>query len=129
MNDPIEIVLVVPDGVGEYSAGAMKLCELFVAKVLSSSMNEIDLSASERERQVSSNAPEVKELFAMFVGARLLRTFYQQLTALAHKKGRLGHFELKAITGGVAKIVSITEISELPNLRLRIETLVTPSQS
>lgn len=115
-----ELVLIIPDGLAEMSVGAVKLCELFIFKVLSSPESEIVISVIEKDRDVRSNSVEVRELISMLLGSKQLHQFYRQLVKFARKGDEAGLLSLNVLVDGKPNQITIREKNGLPDLQLQI---------
>jgi hypothetical protein len=115
-----EFVLIIPDNLVEMSVGAVKLCELFVFKILSSPEDEIVISVNERDHEVRSNSVEIRELISMLLGSKRLNEFYRQLAQIAHKGEEANQLSLNVMVSGKLNQISVKERNGLPDLQLQI---------
>lgn len=120
MSKNKEFVLIIPDDLAEMSVGAVKLCELFVFKILSSPEDEILISVNEREREVRSNSVEIRDLISMLLGSKQFHEFYRQLVQIAHRGNEASLLSLKVLVGGKLNKITIREQKGLPDLQLLI---------
>jgi hypothetical protein len=120
VNEKTEATFVVPDDLTEMSMGAIRLCELFVAKVLNATDSVIEVKVEGKSLMVISGNESIKELVSMYLKAGRLPTFYQQLIALARKDAASDKSVLQIILRNRMYLISIEELNALPNLHLRV---------
>lgn len=82
-KSPIDIML--PPELREASARSLKLCELFVGGLISSSNKLISLSVDVANKSVECTDPGLRETIRLFLGAGRLDEFMQQMLVLLHR--------------------------------------------
>jgi hypothetical protein len=123
VNEKTEAIFVVPDDVTEMSMSAIRLCELFVAKVLDATDTVIEVKVDGKLLVVLSDTQSIKELVSMYLKSGRLASFYRQLIALARKDVASGELVLKIVLRNKMYFISLQELNALPNLHLRISKL------
>ena len=120
MNGKKAATFVISDDLTEISESAVKLCELFAAKLLDTADSVIEIKVDDKNKLVTSNNYTIKDLVSMYLKSRQLESFYKQLIALASTKVASNKVELNILLGDNIFLIDICELSTLPDLHLRI---------
>lgn len=112
ISENIDIVL--PSGLDEASASSLKLCELFMERLLKSELNEIDLSVDVAAKVVNCRNAQIKEAIYLIYRAGKIESFRAQIISLLHtslNKEALG--ELVCVQDGINKKFTFFENGKL----------------
>lgn len=120
MNKRRDVTFVIPDGLGNASAKAVKLCELFIGEILDAVTEVIEIKVDQKKNLVESNDSKIKQLISMFMKAHQLDEFYEQLVAFSIRSALQNEAKLKLIVDGQVQLINLRELAGLPNLHLRI---------
>jgi hypothetical protein len=120
VNEKKDAIFIVPHDMTEISTSALKLCELFVAKVFDSSDSVIDVKVDANSLLVISGSQPIKELISMYLKAGKLPSFYRQLFALARKDAASGESVLRIVLRNKMYFIVVHELNGLPNLHMRV---------
>ena len=110
----LAVDIILPPNLAEASASALKLCELFIEKLIESKEKLINLSVDVPSKAVLSNDAAVKEVVRLFIGSGRFEEFKRQQGLLLHKSssaeflGELhctheGHFRKFVFSGSIEK--------------------------
>ena len=125
MNKKKEATFVIPDELTVMSVNAVKLCELFATKLLDATDSVIEIKIDEKNRLVTSNNHEIKELVSMYLKSRQLEPFYKQLMAIAKTDEISNVSELKFFVDDKMFLIGFRELNALPNLHLSVVKAIT----
>lgn len=116
-NEMQQVDFILPSTAESASLTGLRLCELFIDKLLSSTCKEFVLSVDHKNKAIYSNDVGVKEAVNLIYKSGRLEAFYEQLGAVLHMEGEQKVLRLKAEEE--IRFVVVEE-STLPNLSLKI---------
>lgn len=113
LKKPLVDIILPPD-LAEVSASALKLCELFLERLIKSTEKSIDLSVDVPAKAVRCNDPALRDVVRLIVGAGQFNQFAQQQTSLLHKTKttnslgelrclREGHLQIFIFSGDISQ--------------------------
>lgn len=120
MSEKKIATIVVPDDVTEISVSAVKLCELFIVKLIETIDLGVEIMIDQKNNLVTSNDKSIKDLLSMYLKSRQFELFYNQLISLTSRTVLPNEVELKVLAGEKIFIISVRELNALPNLHLSI---------
>lgn len=81
----LAVDIILPPDLVESSPSALKLCELFIEKLIKSRTEPIHLSVDVARKVVQCNDSSVKEIVRLFIGSGRFEDFVRQQILLLHK--------------------------------------------
>ncbi|MDH5228466.1 MAG: hypothetical protein OEY38_00175 [Gammaproteobacteria bacterium] len=108
--------IILPPKLNEASESALSLCELFIGRVLSSSMNPVMLSVDTPNAVVESNSPGLKDALTLILKSKNTEPFYRQFVDLLHPNEiseELG--EIRCVIGAKKLVLGVTENDGYPD--------------
>lgn len=99
-----KIDILLPSGLDEASASSLKLCELFIERLLKTEFSEIDLSVDMAAKVVNCRNSQIKEAIHLIYRAGKIENFKAQIVSLLHtssSKEAIG--ELVCVQDGAIK--------------------------